>query len=84
MQEHSEWFKWKIVIFRQVLIYRRTKKTLEHLPITTNKMEPYTRKLLYIILASFVKSPNIDNHGAIYVCCRGWKEHEFFLYKQKN
>lgn len=35
----------------------------------TNKMEPYTRKLLYIILASFVKSPNIDNHGAIYVCC---------------
>lgn len=39
-----------------------------NLPITTNKMEPYTRKLLYIILASFVKSPNIDNHGAIYVC----------------
>lgn len=52
-----------------------------HLPITTNKMEPYTRKLLYIILASFVKSPNIDNHGAIYVCCCSGEKK---LYKQKN
>lgn len=28
---------------------------------------PYTLKLLYMASASFVKSPNMDAHGAIYV-----------------
>lgn len=36
-------------------------------PMTTSNPVPYTRKLLYMALASFVKSPKSDKLGAMYV-----------------
>lgn len=47
--------------------------------MNTSSIVPYTLKLLYIASASFVKSPNIEAQGAIYVFKKNLKNSTEFI-----